>query len=221
MSEDNLPAVQELPELPISKYGDDVFAAVSSSTSFLPRLMLYGANSDLVKEEKVQVGYSLVEGKDTIIYMGREIEVFNLAFRPKALDMSGDPIVANHNHTSPGFKAIAYKADNEKNSKCVYGPEYLVWLPELEKFATFLMGSKTARRESGKMHSRLKKAATLKTKLYSNTDFKWHGPEIFPCSNVFQLPAGDEITDVVTKFLNPKDEEIEVVEETGEAERPR
>jgi hypothetical protein len=202
-----------LDQLPVSQYSDDVFDKVASGSGFLPRLMLYGSNSNLVKEEKVQIGYSLVTGKDSYTYLGRECNILPLGWRPKAMEI-GDSVITSHDISSIEFQRIKARADNEKDSGCMYGPEYLVWIPDLKKFATFLMGSTTSRNESPKLKALLKdkKAATLKTKLYSNKDYKWHGPEVIACSTPFDLPVLEEILEVVNTFNNPKESDVEGVD---------
>lgn len=203
--------------LPANKF-DEQFDKVASGGGFLPRLMLYGSNSDVVKDEKAQVGYSLVKGKDELTYIGKEVEVLVLSWRPKALDMSGEQVVANHNPESPAFKAIAYRADNEKDSGCMFGPEYLVWIPALKCFATFLMGSKTARREAPAVKGFLPKpgqplkVCQLTTKLYSNDRFKWHGPKALESSVPVEMPDGPEAIDQIEKFQNPPESSVEAVE---------
>lgn len=210
-------------QLPASKFDDKDCDKISGG-SYLPRLMLYGSNSDAVKEELVQIGYSLVEGKDNFTYLGREVDLLCIAKRPKAIEM-GDQIIANHNINSPDFKRIKDRADHEKNSMCMYGPEFLVWLPAVGKFATFLMGSKTARNEAPKLIALVRKPATVKTKLYENKDYKWHGPAVFPCSTPFDMPDTTEMFEKVTEFNNPKESEIEGVDpgkiEGGDGGRAR
>lgn len=205
--------------LPMSKYEDKDFDSISGG-SYLPRLMLYGSGSNAVKEEKVGIGYSLVEGKDNFTYLGKDVDVLNITWRPKAL-MMGDQIIANHNPSSDEFKKIRDRADNEKDSGCMYGPEFLVWIPSLSKFATFLMGSKTGRNEAPKMKALLKKPASLKTKLFSNKDYRWHGSEVFACSTPFEMPDSTDLFEKVTAFNNPKESEIEAVDPPAGGEAPR
>ena len=150
-----LATLDGLNNLPASSFDEKEFAKVSGGR-FLARLMLYGSKSEPVTEEKVPVGYSYVEGKDGFTYLGKDIDILALSWRPKAIDMSGDQIIANHDIQSDQFKAIRHKADNVSNSSCMYGPEFLVWIPAIGKFATFLMGSKTARNEAPKLMTRLK-----------------------------------------------------------------
>lgn len=200
-----------LDNLPASKFDDKDLEKVTGG-SYLPRLMIYGSNSDAVKEEKIPaIGYALVEGKDNFTYLGKDVDVLNISRRPKALEM-GDSVIANHNIHSDEFKRIKNRADNEKDSGCMYGPEFLVWVPSLQKFATFLMGSKTARNEAPKMLALLRKPVTLKTKLFSNASYKWHGSEVFPCSTPFDMPDQAELFEKVTDFNNPKESEVELVD---------
>lgn len=202
-----------LDSLPASKFeqSEKDFDKIAGS-SFLPRLMLYGSNSDPVKVGTVDTGYSLVEGKDNFTYLGREVNILVISRRPKALSINGDTIISNHNIHSEEFQQIKNRADNEPDSGCMYGPEFLVWVPALSKFATFLMGSKTARNEAPKLFGLLRKPATLKTKLYENSKFKWHGPQVSKCSTPFDMPAPDDLIEKVHDFNNPKDSEVETVE---------
>lgn len=219
MSENQLVTLDQLGLVP-SKYATDAAFNAVASASYLPRLTLYGANSEAVKEAKIPMAhYGLARSKDQIDDLTKEVVVVVIAWRPKALDMSGDPIISNYNPSSLEFKRISLKS-GEKNSGCMYGPEFLVYVPAAKAFATFFFGSKTARREAPNMKGLMGCAALCKAQLIKTTDYSWHGPVITPCSQSVELPDPESVREEAQKFNNPPESEIEKIEETV-SDRPR
>jgi hypothetical protein len=198
---------------------DEALLAVSESGGFLPRVQLYGGNSDAVKEGKIGVAnYGLVRGKDQLEDLGKEVDVLVIAGRVKALDISNtDAIVTSYDHKSDTFKDIAGRSGTQ-NSGCMFGPEYLIYVPSAKSYATFFLSSPTARREARSIHARLRKAATLKSQLIVGKKFKWHGPVITPCTTPFELPPVEEMTKQAEAFLNPKTTGPELATESKEGE---
>lgn len=192
---------------------------VGASTGFLPRIQLFGGSSDAVKAQQIPIAhYGIVRGKDQIEDLGSEVDVLVCAGRVKALDLSGDMPITSYDHKSDIFKEIA-AGSGEENSRKMFGPEYLVWVPAVSGFATFFLSSPTARRESASIHGRLRKAATLKAQLIKGKKHTWHGPVITPCSTPFALPDSEILQSEVDKFVNPKASEVEVVETSEERAR--
>lgn len=205
-----------LPVLP-SRFDDDAFGAVATSSKFLPRLQLFTSNSDPVKEGKIPMGtYGLVTGKDQITTLGDEVSVLVLAWRPKALDLGGDDIVSSFDHNSDLFKSIQKQAE-VPNSGCMFGPEFLVWIPSLETFATFFMGSKSMRRESPNVKALLGGPATLKVTLIKTPKYKWHNTITTKCSTPFNIPDLDDVLTHVEVFNNPPAEEKEPADQEPRA----
>jgi hypothetical protein len=197
-----------------SKYGgDDNFALVAASSSFLPRLQLYGSNSEVVKEGKFPMGhYGLVRSKDLIEDLTGEVSVLVLGWRPKAMQIETEDITTLYNPESSNFKEICTKSE-EPNSGCMYGPEYLVYIPKVKAFATFFMSSKTARREAPAVKALMGKMATLKAHLIKGKKFSWHGPQVLSCA-MSPDECDDEnfiaeVKDQVEKFRNPPETEKE------------
>jgi hypothetical protein len=178
-----------------------------SSSKYLPRLMLYGSKSDAVAMGKIPGGtYGLVTGKDNITPLGNEVDCLVISWRPTALDTrSEDTVVSCHKKTDPLFMEIANRADNEADSGCMYGPEYLVYIYALKKYATFLCGSKSTRKPevAGVIKGLMSNNLTLKVTLAANKRFKWHVPVPIKCSTPHQLPTLDEIKEKVESFKNP------------------
>lgn len=195
-------------------------AAVSSAGSFLPRVQLFGGNSEACKEGRIPIGhYGLVRDKETIEDLTNDVEFLVIAGRPKAMEINGDVIITNYDHTSEEFTRIAQESETP-DSGCMYGPEFLIYVPEAHTFATLYLSSKTARRESGSLSSRLGKAARATSHLIKGKKFSWHGPKFHAVTEpTFELPDVEEITKQRTAFLNPKSSEVEKDDSTGGRER--
>lgn len=192
-----------------------------SSGKYLPRLALYGSKSDAVTEGKIAGGtYGVVTGKDNIIVLDKEVDVLVISWRPTAIDMkSEDTVTAVHTKSDPLFMQIANRADNEDESGCMYGPEFLVYVHAVKKYATFLCGSKSTRKPevAGTIKGLMSNNVTLKVALASNKRYKWHVPVPIKCSTPYPLPPIEEIAEKAALFNNPEPPKVqEKIEEKGE-----
>lgn len=203
-----------------SAFSDNFGAVAGVGVSFLPYLQLFSSGSDAVKEGKIGVAhYGYIEGKEkTITDLGKALLVVPLSYRTKAMKTKNTPDgkpLAFHNHKSKEFLEIRAIADdkNQKDSGCLYGPEFLLWLPEQQKYVTFFMGSPTARNAAVPIHALLPrpgvlpKAGILTGVLIDNGTHKWHGPSI-ALSTQSWTPPGEDLATVVTDFLNPRDSAV-------------
>ena len=197
-------------DMPTSKYADDKsFDIVSSSGNYLPRIQLFGGNSGPAKEGKIGIGrWGFVKG-DSIIDLTPEFNCLCVSWRPKAMRISGDQIVSSFNPQNPMFKKI--QVDSEiKDSGCMFGPEYLLWVAGLGKFATLFMSSKTMRKEAPNLKALLGQAATLKVKFIKTIKYSWHGPVVTVCSTpLTNLPSEAEVREQASIFCNPPESGIE------------
>ena len=201
---------------------DKDFDDLASAGKFLPRLALCGSSSNVVKTGAVQMGtYALISGK-SVTALGKEIDLLVIAWRATALDMqSEDTVIDSHDKDSELFKSIQHRADNESDSGCAYGPEFLVYIPSINRYATFLFGSKSARREAPAMKARMAQAATLCVELATNKRNSWHVPVVRVCSALDNIPPIEEIRSKVEQFLNPPVEEPKEKVLAAASSRPR
>ena len=206
--------------VPANKYDDKAFDAAASSTAFLPRLQLNTASSKLCKAGKFPINhYALVRDQKNDD-LGENLDVFIADWHPKALE-TGDAVISDFDPESDEFARIQKKSFL-KNSGCMFGPEFLCWIPSIKTFATFFMGTKSARREAGNVKSRLHKAATLGSQFCKNKDFEWYAPECSACSTPFEMPEKTVLLEAVEKFRNPPKSDVEgVKEEEVEESRAR
>lgn len=182
-----------------------LLAETAAGSGFLPYLQLFTTKSDAVAEGKINGGeYGLVRDGN-ITSLGKEFNLIFLTVRARAFqkDDSGE-ITVIYDKNDPEYQRIA-ALQAEKVNGCMVGPEFLVWIPEEETFATFFCGSPTLKREARKLGTFLGgKAVNLRSKLIDNGKYKWHGPVVNSCSiELSPLPDVENVQEELTKFKNP------------------
>lgn len=206
----DLITLEGIGSLPPSKYDDDAFDELKAG-AFLPRLQLMTSSSKQVKEGEFPANHwALVQDQD-YKDLGKNVDVLVCAWRPKAMDL-GDTIIASYDRKSETFKQIQARS-KEKDSGCMWGFEFLIWVAQTQSFATCFYGSKTARREAPNVKARLRKPATLSSKKIDNGSYTWFGPTSSDCSTPFGLPTTAAFSEEVEKFENPKEEGPELATE--------
>ncbi|MEE9548746.1 MAG: hypothetical protein V3V68_05265 [Nitrosomonadaceae bacterium] len=188
--------------------------AASLTKGYLARLQLYGSKSDACAEGKIGIGRYGLARDDSIIDLGEELDVVIVSWRPKALQIAKDGILADYDPTSELYLKIK-ELSTVKDSGCMHGPEFLLWIPSQDQFATYHMSSKTARREAQKMEPLVGKAATFRCKLIDppTSRYKWHGPVVTGCSTPLEVPSVKDIQEQVKRFQNPPKQEVELADE--------
>lgn len=201
--------------------GDDIFNSVANGGKYLPRIQMFGGNSEAVKSGKVPMAhYALVTGKDQYQDLGDTVDSVPIAWRPKAMDVGGEEVISVHDHTDPEFARIQAQSE-VKDSGCMFGPEFLLWLPDIKKFVSLFMSSKTARREAPAIRDRIGKPTTLGVTYIKTQKYSWHGIVAKPCSTPFDLPTDEAVEEEVEKFLNPPKTEVERVDAAADTGRAR
>ena len=186
----------------------DVFSALSDmGESYLSRLQLFSGKSDACTEGKIPINhYGLVDGDD-IIDLGSEIIIAVLAARHKAMCTDGD-VQSSYDTTTELFKDFVVRSW-VKVAGCMYCPEFLVYIPSVDKYATYCMGSKTARREAKKFKPLMSKPAKLSSKPIEKGKYKWLGPVIIPSDEVIDIPDMKKAELELSKFRNPPKDSVE------------
>jgi len=190
---------------------------VSSSGGFLPYIQVMGSMSGAVKEGKFPMGkFALVDGK-VLIDLGKEFNALLIAWRSKAMTYQPD-VTSVYDVTSPEFQAIKAKDIN-----AAFGAEYLVWLPDHERLATFFFGNATGRTEipvvNGYLPSEEKSGAiNFKCELVKNEKKKqsWHAAHAYDCE-VDIVPPSDwaVLMEQINKFNNPPAPKEQATETSG------
>ena len=196
--------------------------ALTRTSDFLPQLRVYGSESKVVKQQKFPMGHlGLYVSQDKIIDLGEQSDVLVIDWRPKTCLVTGDTPVSFFGRfveekwvLSDNFINFQAKAMSKVDGYLA-GLEYLIWVPSVSLFATFLMGNPTLRRESPNVKALTRQGCTLKVKFIDPTgsSYSWHGAAAFPCTTPMDLPGDEAIAEEIIKFRSPLDSEIEIVDD--------
>ena len=203
----------------VQKYDDKAFDAAAGS-AYLPYVNLMTGQSEECKQAKFPVNHFALHGSGDPDDLGTEIDLLPISWRPKAMDISGKVMIVSYDQDSAEFKGIVTRSA-VANSKCMYGIEFLVWVPKRSKFATFYFSSKSSRKEAPGMRARLGKACTLKPKMCQSPEHTWFVATVFDCNVPFDLPVMDDVRAEVEKFNNPPKNLIEKAPEAASDGRER
>lgn len=157
--------------------------------------------------------YGLVLGKDQYEDLGAQVDVLPISWRPKAMRTTGGGDkgtlpVQYYDHALPEFKAIQVESE-KPNSGCMFGPEFLLYIPSANRYATYFMSSKTSRRQAPELKALMGRGATLKVQYIETASYSWHGPVVTVCLTRFNVPELEEIKGHAERFNNPEPTNIE------------
>jgi hypothetical protein len=203
-------------ETAIGQVDDKAFAAMVSSNKWLPRVQLMTGTSEKCKAGEFPVNhYALVTGQ-VHTDLGAEVDVLVVDMRFKAVHF-GEQILTTYDVNSAEAKDIMSKADIQ-DSGCMFGPEFLIYIPSQKKFALLHCNGKSSRKEAPAIRDMLCKAGTLMPKKCQNAKYTWFSIQIKPCNVPFDLPTEDQVNEEVQRFRNPPKDEVELApEEAGRA----
>jgi hypothetical protein len=192
-------------------------------SDFLPRLQLMTDASALVKGDKFTKNhYGLHAGGDPKD-LGKDIDIIVCSVRAKALDTGSDDIMEVFDINSDAFADIK-KRSFEKDSGCMYGPEFLVYIPAAKAFATFFCSSKTARNDAPTIegYRQAGKPCTLGSRFIEGKSFSWWAWKCTACPTVVTVPDAESFNKNMEQFLNPPVKEApKPVEEPAAGGRKR
>jgi len=200
----------DVANLPVSPYFDQDAFLELTKTSFVPRLQLCGGNSEAVKAGLVPIqSYALAYTKTDLRDLGKSVDCVPLSARLCAVRIAGDEVFSYYDHNSDEFRKVITDSE-QPNSGCMYGPQYLLWIPSVSEFATFLFGNKSTRKEARNLQPLLGRAATLKSKYVKTAKHSWHVPIVLPCSARLSVPSQDKIDKATAMFNNPAKSSVEL-----------
>lgn len=199
---------------PPAPYDEDAFEKSTKSGDWLPRLQLMTSNSNECKGGKFPINHYALILDQNFTDLGKAVDVLLIEWRPKAMEID-EQVYTIYDPEHADFIRIQEQS-NVRDSGCMYGPEFLVWIPSAKKFATFFMGSKSSRREAKAVRALLRNAGTLKSKEIVTKKFTWWSPIIESCAGAFDMPDDDAVLEQHTKFVNPPEPGIEMAPEEDE-----
>lgn len=200
--------------VPASKYGTEVAHKAVAGSTFLARLQLFQASSGPCKKGKIPIGtYAVVRGKDTIVHLlGDDVSAYCASWRPKAIRiLVGGKLEIQYNPNNQKFKKIEIDSA-VKDSGCMWGPEYLLYIPAVNEFVTCHFNNPTMRQAASGMLPNVGKAITLRVEYIDKGKHSWHGPVPLMCSTPLNVTIDPEafrveLANQRDKFNNPKEEE--------------
>ena len=200
----NVPAAQD----------DDDFDDMSSGGGY-PRISLFVSNSKEVKDGTFPTNtYGLKIG-ETLHNLGKNVDVVICAYRLTAIDTS-EGFCSSHDAKSDLFLDIRARADipNSFGNGCVYGQEFLVWVPQHKMFATLLCGSKTSRNMAGGIKALVGEVAAFGSTKFESPKYSWFGMTVAPSNAaITETPDPEAYSTTVDKFISDKGVERELAEE--------
>jgi hypothetical protein len=196
------------------------FDKIAKAGDWLQRVQLYGANSKDVKALRIPMAhYGLVKDKDNIIDLGTQFDSIPLRWRSKAVRFGAEDVLNFYDPEDEEFLKIMEESEIP-DSDCMYGPEFLMWLPSHKKFVTFFCNSKTSRKMAPDILGLLGQPMTLKVKFIETKKYSWHGPVAVPCSTpIVDLPSQEQVLEQINKFDNPPKQEIETADNADQRAR--
>lgn len=199
-----------------SKYGGEkALTQVSKTGDWLPYIQLMGSSSEKVKAGQFPMGHFALSENQTNLDLGAEFDCVVIAWRPKA--MCFNDMTTHFDPDSDMFKAYEEKA-KEKNSGYGAGAEFLLWIPQVMRLATYFMANKGGKREAPNVRSFIGQGMTLKAEFVPSTKrnpHSFHAPKAFACNLDLQLPDWDEVKPQIDKFKNPPASDTELASEGG------
>jgi len=205
MVEENALVPKEIADQQLANAGDldDIF----KGGDYLGRVQLMTASCKSCKAGTFPINHYAYILDKSEQDMGETIDMLPIAIRAKAMDVN-DEVITSFDKECELFKRIVVDSD-VKDSGCMFGPEFLVYVPALEKFATVFCGSKSFRREARALRNMLTKPVTLSSKLVETKRYSWQTPVCTSCQTPFDVPGSDELSENIEKFMNEKGTDVE------------
>ena len=214
-----LPAVIKNTEM------DAMLAA--DAVSFLPYVTFLQPQSKLAQEpENLPKGDFVITENSKPTAMGPEIDVMLLEVRMLAWQFGPAINTRVYDMDNPLFAEIKAKGDTSQDKlraegdpdSYSWGTEYLIYLPQFKKVATFYASTKSNRKSAlDDFHDLVAERAVVTWKTHWHTSkgakpFSWYLLHTEPCNTVdqYDVPDMDMLASVITEFQNP--ETIEAVE---------
>lgn len=205
---------------PVAQGGDlKTFNEVASGSNYFPRLQLFTSQSKPCKSGAFPVNhYGLVRSKDQMVDLGVELFCIPLSYRFKAMDTTTEPVIVSFDPHSETFAQLREKSDI-KDSGCVFGVEFLVWIPSEATYATLYLNSKTSRKEGDNVRLLLGKSMKLGSRFIETKKFSWQAIVALSSPIEVESPDHEEAAEAVNRFLSEKPTEVELA--APETERAR
>lgn len=186
------------------------FKELSSGNDYLPYIGLGQGLSKAVQNEQCKLGNWYICENQSVTDLGHDCTVIPIVFRGRAMDSSGDNTLFSFDPKSDVYKDIVQRS-GVANSGCQYGPEFLVYCPQFQTFATMFFGSKTMRNSAGAFRGHINQHVTLAATKITKGKLSWYGP-VFKrnAEPPESLPDAKTTSTIVAAFLDPPKDTVEM-----------
>lgn len=187
---------------------------IADSSNILPRVQFMTAKSTKCSSGEFPLNnYALVKN-GVFQDIGKEPVCYIAAWRFKAIEIvEGKVLSVSYDENSSEYKRIE-AASKGQNTGCMSGAEFLVYIPDISTWASFFMGTKSAKAEVPTMILNIGRFVMLSSRLVPSKKYTpWWAPQVSGCSATFQLPPEGEIFQMITTFTdveNVSNLEVEV-----------
>lgn len=206
------------------KYTDEQALAEASANTggFLPYISAMGGFSSEVQSGAQPIGTILLSNGKEGVNLGKSFLCILLEWRQKAMVFKPAP-KSYFNPKSQQFAEIAAAAEFSDSGKG-FGPEVLVYLPDMQIFATIFFSSKSGRIEAPNALSALLRRAlnakfTCEMLHSKKNDKKWHSLTYHQHDGELAMPDPVQLKAVLDSFRNPPEDVSPVTEKAEENSR--
>jgi hypothetical protein len=205
MSETNAIAILNELQSSVPALNDETFnSLVGAQNNYSSRLQLFSFNSGAVKDKKIEEGHFAIVNGQELTDLGEEVCVMPVGIRCKAMDLSGDKPSIAYNQEGSLFQDIQTRS-KVKDSNCMVGVEFLVYVADKDVFTTFYLANATLLREAGNLKSNLGLPVKLKSRLIKKERYSWHGITVTAFPADIQMPPKDRFQSEIQMFSNAQD----------------
>ena len=203
-----------------SKFANEAaLQATASDSQYLAYIQLMYATSNLVTDGKQSLGdFVLMEGQADMS-LTKSFDCVCLSWRPRAMSY-GEGTVSIFNPESPEFLTIRDRALNRVRNNA-FGKEFLLYLPDYDRLALYFFGNLSGRNEAPNMTAILDEQNAGDAYILVNVSSQIVGkkdrypvPVVKKSESVLsRFVDDDRLRAALNIFNNPKDTEIESVDE--------
>lgn len=160
-------------------------------------------NKQVVKGIKASGHFYHCIRKDEQIDLGKEFDALVCGSRPKAIDFRNmEKILSYYNVKDEGFQKVK-DLSGTKDSGCMFGPAFLLWIPKANVFSEYLYANISAKNQAGITQDLMDKWVTYKHKAADNAKGAWNTFTVTPCSMKGEAPDPKRFAAVMHDWDNP------------------
>ena len=183
---------------------------------FLPYLTVVQTGSKIASPpfQEPAGSFILHHSKTDHVNLGKELDIFICDMRHKAMHFSEKGVVSQYDPQSQEFKDIVAQAD-AKADGFAWGYEFLIYLGDSGKYATFFCNTVSMRMSAGRhLAPRVRQMVTLMTDFITHKSYSWWSFKTQPCEVPLAVPATQ--SSLVQEIERFQQQSVEVVHEEGE-----